>query len=80
MCVATSVDIERVFSHGRVLLGHVRNRLTTQSTWAILCLSAWSLGGLAKDCDVMNIARLMAMKRWSSRMVGMLLMTTQVIY
>ena len=58
MCVATSVDVERVFSCGRVLLSHVRNRFTTQSTQAILCLGAWSLGGLAKDCDIMNVARL----------------------
>ena len=40
--VATSVDVERVFSKGRILLSHVRNRLSVQSTWALMCLGAWS--------------------------------------
>jgi len=30
--IATSVDVERIFSHGRLLLSHVRNRLTAQTT------------------------------------------------
>ncbi len=50
--VATSVDVERVFSKGRILLSHVRNRLSVQSTWALICLGTWSLIGYVKDVDV----------------------------
>jgi len=41
--VATSVDVERTFSQGRLVLSHVRNRLSVQSTRALLCLGVWSL-------------------------------------
>lgn len=50
--VATSVDIERVFSRGRIILPHLRNGLSAQSIRAILCLGEWSLMGLIKDSDV----------------------------
>lgn len=50
--VATSVDVERVFSKGRILLSHVRNRLSVQSTRALMCLGAWSLMGYVKDSDI----------------------------
>lgn len=49
---ATSVDVERTFSQGRLLLSHVRNRLSVQSTRALLCLGVWSLMGYVKDMDV----------------------------
>lgn len=49
---ATSVDVERVFSKGRLLLSHVRNRLSVQSTRALMCLGVWSLMGYVKDSDV----------------------------
>ncbi|KIK42772.1 hypothetical protein CY34DRAFT_82964, partial [Suillus luteus UH-Slu-Lm8-n1] len=55
---ATSVDVERTFSHGRLLLSHVRSRLSTQTTRALLCLGSWSLLGLVKDKDVMSVTRL----------------------
>ncbi|EIW54547.1 HAT dimerization, partial [Trametes versicolor FP-101664 SS1] len=38
----TAVDVERVFSRGRVLLSHVRNRMTTETTRAAMCLGIWS--------------------------------------
>ena len=41
--VATSVDVKRVFSRGHLVLSHVRNGLSAQSTRAILCLSYWAL-------------------------------------
>lgn len=41
--IATSVDVERVFSKGRILLSHVRNRLSAQTTRAVLCVGSWSL-------------------------------------
>ena len=47
-----STDVEQVFSCGRLCLPHVRNRLNTKSTHAILCLGAWSLLGLVKDGDI----------------------------
>ena len=49
---ATSVDVERVFSKGRILLSHVRSRLSVQSTRALMCVGAWSLLGFVKDKDV----------------------------
>lgn len=53
---ATSVDVERVFSTGRLLLSHIRNRLSAQTTRALLCLNNWSKLGLVKDEDVMQAA------------------------
>jgi hypothetical protein len=50
--VATSVDVERTFSQGRLILSHVRNRLSARSTRALLCLGVWSLMGYVKDEDV----------------------------
>ena len=50
--LATSTDVERVFSKGRLLLSHVRNRLSVQSTRALMCLGAWSRLGYIKDEDV----------------------------
>jgi hypothetical protein len=49
---ATSVDVERIFSRGRLILSHVRSRLSAQTTRALLCLGSWSLLGLVKDKDV----------------------------
>jgi hypothetical protein len=56
--IATSVDVERVFSKGRLVLSHVRNGLSVQSTRALMCLGAWSRMDLVKDKDVMEAARL----------------------
>ena len=53
---ATSVDVEHIFSQGWLLLSHVRNHLSAQTTHAILCLRSWSLLGLVKDEDVMKVA------------------------
>jgi len=52
---ATSVDVERLFSRGRLLLSHVRSRLSAQSTRALLCLGSWSRLGLVKDTDVLAV-------------------------
>jgi len=46
------VDVERVFSQGRLLLSHIRSRLSVQSTRALMCLGVWSLLGFVKDSDV----------------------------
>ena len=53
---ATSVDVERIFSQGRILLSHIRSRLTVQSTRALMCLGIWSLKGFVKDGDILAAA------------------------
>jgi hypothetical protein len=55
LSVATSTDVERIFSRGRLLLSHIRNRLSAQSTRAVLCLGYWSLLGFVKDKDVLAV-------------------------
>ncbi|KIP01061.1 hypothetical protein PHLGIDRAFT_38406, partial [Phlebiopsis gigantea 11061_1 CR5-6] len=39
---ATAVDVERFFSRGRILLSHIRNRLSATSTRALLLVGAWT--------------------------------------
>jgi hAT family C-terminal dimerisation region len=58
MLPATSIDVERLFSRGRLLLSHTRSRLSVSSTRALLCLGSWSLNGLVKDEDAMAVALL----------------------
>ena len=55
---ATSVDVERVFSEGRLILSHVRNGLLVQSTHALMCLGTWSKMGLVKDKDLIEAGKL----------------------
>ena len=50
--LATSVDVECTFSQGWLLLLHIRNRLSVQLTWALLCLGIWSKMGYVRDKDV----------------------------
>jgi len=52
------VAVERVFSQGQVILPYVRNRLSVQSTRALLCIGDWSVRGLVKDKDVKAAAKL----------------------
>jgi len=54
--LATSVEVERTFSQGRLVLSHVRSRLSVQSTRALLCLGVWSLMGYVEDNDVKSAA------------------------
>jgi hypothetical protein len=56
--LATSVDVERVFSQGRIVLSHLRSRLSVQSTRALMCLGAWSHLGFVKDSDIKAVVRL----------------------
>ena len=55
---ATSIDVERLFSCGRLLLSHVRSRLSVQSTHTLLCLGMWSKLDLVKDTDVKRVTEL----------------------
>ncbi len=50
--LATSVDVEQMFSQGRLLLSHIRNCLSVQSTRALLCLGVWSQMGYVRDQDI----------------------------
>ena len=47
------MDVERVFSRGRLILPYVRNCLSAQSTRAQLCVRNWSLHGQIHDSDVL---------------------------
>ena len=51
----TSTDVERVFSQGRIVLSHIRNRLSSQSIHALMCLGNWSLMGFVKDNDIFAV-------------------------
>ena len=53
--LVTSTDVECVFSQGRIVLSHIQNRLSVQSTCALLCLGNWSLLGYVKDKDITAI-------------------------
>ncbi|KIK32879.1 hypothetical protein CY34DRAFT_27129 [Suillus luteus UH-Slu-Lm8-n1] len=55
---ATSVDVERLFSRGRLLLSHVRSHLSAQSTRALLCLGSWSSLNLVKTEDVIKVSNM----------------------
>lgn len=61
--LATSVDVERVFSKGRLILSYVRNRLSVDSTRAILCLGAWSKLDLISKDDIIHAANLPDVKK-----------------
>jgi hypothetical protein len=50
--VATSIDVECVFSQGRLLLSHIRSHLSVQSTRALMCFGIWSKMGYVKDADI----------------------------
>lgn len=54
--------MERVFSKGRLLLSHVRNRLTVDSTRALLCLGTWSKLGFVNKEDLLAAAVLPEVK------------------
>ena len=55
---ATSVDVERLFSHSRILLSHTWNRLSAQSICALLCLRSWSVEGFVQSADLKKAADL----------------------
>ncbi|KIK33085.1 hypothetical protein CY34DRAFT_100246 [Suillus luteus UH-Slu-Lm8-n1] len=56
---ATSVDVERLFSRGRLILSHVRNRLSAQSMRALLCVGLWSELGLVDSKDIFHASKLL---------------------
>ena len=56
--LASSVAVERVFSKGRLLMSHIRNRLSGDSTRALLCLGAWTKSGFVETLDLKHAASL----------------------
>ena len=50
--VATSVDVEHLFSKGHIILPYLHNRLSLQSICALMCLRQWCKLGLVKDDNI----------------------------
>jgi len=50
--LATSTDVEHVFSKGQLVLLHIHNWLSVASTHALMCLGAWSKLGFMHDVDI----------------------------
>jgi len=55
---ATSMDVEWVFSKGRLDLSHVRNRLSVALMHVLMCLGAWSRLRLVREADIKAVASL----------------------
>lgn len=43
---------------GKILLSHLRSRLSVQSTRALMCVREWSLMGYVKNSNVTAVVRL----------------------
>ena len=54
----TFVDVKHVFSKGRLVLSHIHNQLTVDSTHALMCLGAWSMLGLVENDDIKAVVSL----------------------
>ncbi|KAJ7870150.1 hypothetical protein B0H14DRAFT_2287055, partial [Mycena olivaceomarginata] len=52
---ATSVTVERVFSHRHRLLNFTRNRMSPISFRRQLCLGSWGLRGLLRIKDLVAV-------------------------
>ncbi|KAG1839728.1 hypothetical protein DFJ58DRAFT_733176 [Suillus subalutaceus] len=59
LAIATSVDVERLFSRVHLILSHVRNHLSAQSTHALLCVGLWSELGLVDSKDIIHASKLL---------------------
>ena len=58
LSLAMSIDVERIFSRGRLLLSHTRSRLSTQTTHAVLCVGQWCVQNFVKVEDVVAVSKL----------------------
>jgi hypothetical protein len=54
----TSVDVERLFSRGQLVLSHTWGQLSITSTRVLLCLGLWSLLGLIWNEDLEEVGNL----------------------
>ena len=61
-----------MFSQGRILLSHLRNRLSVQSTRAFMCVGVWSHLGYVKDSDIKAIVSLpeVPANEWEDHLVA----------
>ena len=57
--LTASVAVEHVFSKGHLLLSHIRNRMSAQSTCALLCLSTLNKLGYIEIYDLTAAASLL---------------------
>ena len=53
--IATSIDVECLFSKGHILIPHLHNHLSIQSICALLCLGSWSILRYVKNNDVKQV-------------------------
>jgi hypothetical protein len=60
---ATSTAVERVFSQGRHLLSHTRNRMKGKTLRAHLCLGSWARKGLVDVKDLIQVIQASSKKR-----------------
>ena len=51
-----SIDIERLFSKGRLILSHMCNQLSAGTTCELLCLNNWIEQGLVMPEDLKEAA------------------------
>jgi hypothetical protein len=56
ICTGSFINVEWVFSQGRLLLPHVRNLLSLELTHALLCIGDWSQHDLLKDAVIKTAA------------------------
>ncbi|KAF8274389.1 hypothetical protein EI94DRAFT_1561821, partial [Lactarius quietus] len=50
--LATTVNVEQVFSQGCLVFSHIQSCLSVQSTHALLCLRAWCQWGLVNGNQI----------------------------
>jgi hypothetical protein len=50
--IASTVEVERTFSRGRVLLGHLRNRISAETTSRTMDLKAWWDAGIIDISEI----------------------------
>jgi hypothetical protein len=53
--LATSVDVERVFSEARILMPHTRNPLSAVTVRSLTCLGSWSRLGMVEQVDALSV-------------------------
>ena len=56
--IASSIAVERVFSKGRLIMSHIQNRLSADSSRALMCLGAWTRAGYVETADLKHAASL----------------------
>lgn len=54
MNIASSVNVERTFSRGRILIPHLRNRLRGETIRALMCFGDWSRQDLFSNQELVD--------------------------